>query len=134
MSWKNRVASCTLLLAALTGCTRQVYLSQAESDSMMAGGKLPGPDELKPMPLTQPLPGRHAMRSVRCSGALLLTLLTWHARPVLGGAIDFTRDVRPILSRHCFKCHGPDEKVRKAKLRLDMRAAATGEAKWARGP
>ena len=74
------------------------------------------------------------MRSVRCSGALLLTLLTWHARPVLGGAIDFTRDVRPILSRHCFKCHGPDEKVRKAKLRLDMRAAATGEAKWARGP
>ncbi len=32
-------------------------------------------------------------------------------------APDFNRDVRPILSNHCFKCHGPA--VQKAKLRLD---------------
>ncbi len=41
--------------------------------------------------------------------------------------VDFSREVRPILSRYCFQCHGPDDKARKAGLRLDDRAAATGE-------
>src|SRR5436190_9024758 len=36
----------------------------------------------------------------------------------------FTTRVRPILAAHCFKCHGPDEKARKAKLRLDLRESA----------
>src|SRR5205085_12659474 len=39
--------------------------------------------------------------------------------------IDFNRQVRPILSAHCFKCHGPDDKVREAGLRLDQRDGAT---------
>jgi hypothetical protein len=50
-----------------------------------------------------------------------------HARhPAKSAAIDFNRDIRPILSDHCFACHGPDEKQRKAKLRLDVREQAVG--------
>ena len=40
------------------------------------------------------------------------------------GKLDFARDVRPLLSDSCYNCHGPDAKARKAKLRLDDRAAA----------
>src|ERR1051326_7673851 len=38
---------------------------------------------------------------------------------------DFNQDVRPVLARHCFKCHGPDDGQRQAGLRLDLREAAT---------
>ncbi|MFO0965482.1 MAG: PSD1 and planctomycete cytochrome C domain-containing protein [Gemmataceae bacterium] len=38
--------------------------------------------------------------------------------------IDFNRDIRPILADKCFFCHGPNDKNRKADLRLDVRDAA----------
>ena len=43
---------------------------------------------------------------------------------VLSGAVDFQRDVRPILSANCFACHGPDPQTRLAGLRLDVRDSA----------
>jgi hypothetical protein len=44
--------------------------------------------------------------------------------PAFGQPVDFNREVRPILSNKCFACHGPDDKARKAELRLDRRDAA----------
>ena len=57
---------------------------------------------------------------------LILTLLGVATLPLTSraGEIDFNRDVRPILSDKCFACHGPDEKHRKSKLRLDVGTGA----------
>src|SRR4051812_41306425 len=44
-------------------------------------------------------------------------------------SIDFNRDVRPILSEHCYACHGPDEGKRKAGLRLDQKESALSKLK-----
>ena len=46
------------------------------------------------------------------------------ARPV-----QFNRDIRPILSEHCFSCHGPDVQKMKGGLRLDRREEALKPAK-----
>src|SRR5579871_3803143 len=40
-------------------------------------------------------------------------------------AVNFGRDVRPILSQHCFKCHGPDVAKEAGGLRLDSLANAS---------
>ncbi len=41
-----------------------------------------------------------------------------------GAAIEFNRDVRPILAENCYACHGPDKGKRKMGLRLDQREVA----------
>jgi mono/diheme cytochrome c family protein len=64
-------------------------------------------------------------------------LVAWAAALTLVGAavpaiaandrprpIDFAREIRPILAKNCFACHGADEKHREGGLRLDVREAA----------
>jgi mono/diheme cytochrome c family protein len=46
------------------------------------------------------------------------------AEPASSEKISFDRQIRPILSENCFACHGPDDKTRKAKFRLDTKAGA----------
>lgn len=41
--------------------------------------------------------------------------------------LRYDRDVRPLLSDRCFRCHGPDPKARKAGLRLDSAEEATAD-------
>jgi mono/diheme cytochrome c family protein len=66
--------------------------------------------------------------SCRLASVLVLTLAAVaSAAPPPASAVDFNRDVRPILAGKCFACHGPDDKARKAGLRLDLPAAAAAK-------
>ena len=66
--------------------------------------------------------GRGPLRFKKWGGRLLVfALLTLSAKAVEPGRVDYNSQIRPLLSDRCFKCHGPDEKARKKKLRLDTR-------------
>jgi hypothetical protein len=72
------------------------------------------------------LPSKRARRAVL--GFSLLAVFGVSICSTMGAAIpdkvDFNFQVRPILADRCFKCHGPDEKARKGKLRLDLQESA----------
>ncbi|MEY3143695.1 MAG: hypothetical protein RLY21_2188 [Planctomycetota bacterium] len=59
------------------------------------------------------------------AAAALVTTAASQASGGAGQAVDFDREVRPILAAKCFTCHGPDAEARKADLRLDTFAGST---------
>lgn len=69
---------------------------------------------------------------------VLMALIMWQGLTPAGRgaapekpstAVDFGRQILPILSDNCFACHGPDDKQRKAGLRLDREEDAFKPAK-----
>jgi hypothetical protein len=75
---------------------------------------------------------KHSLNPPKCAAAgacLVVLVIVQLAIAVPAGAAspDFARDVRPVLSNRCFKCHGPDEGNREAGLRLDVRDEAMRE-------
>src|SRR5262245_49974378 len=63
------------------------------------------------------------MRQVLC------LIVSWMTAAGVAAAqpqrVTFNRDIRPIMSDTCFRCHGPDRTARKADMRLDIREEAT---------
>ncbi|MEO7142092.1 MAG: DUF1549 domain-containing protein, partial [Bryobacteraceae bacterium] len=61
-------------------------------------------------------------RAAACAWAVLgATVAAPAAEP---GPVGFNRDIRPIMSDTCFRCHGPDKSSRMAGMRLDIRDEA----------
>jgi hypothetical protein len=54
--------------------------------------------------------------------------------PAEPGRVGFNRDVRPIMSDTCFRCHGPDRNARMAGMRLDIREEALKPTRSGRAP
>ncbi len=77
--------------------------------------------------MTLPVILRNAL--ISCCAAILVvaSAFTISAQPqtsVNSPAVNFDREIRPILSNYCFRCHGPDVSSRVGGFRLDLREEA----------
>jgi len=61
------------------------------------------------------------------TGVLLVISCTLFGSAAAAADVDFNRDIRPILTDKCFRCHGPDSSSRKADLRLDREQDAKAD-------
>src|SRR5437588_7180396 len=59
---------------------------------------------------------------MKWSFPLLVGFALFAARGSAAEPVDYVRDVKPILAKNCYACHGADKQ--KAELRLDTAAAA----------
>jgi hypothetical protein len=69
-----------------------------------------------------------AIVAIGSTASLLTSAQARQAASVAPAPIDFNRQIRPLLSDRCYRCHGPDSAKRKAKLRLDTREGLFREA------
>ncbi|MFM2094520.1 MAG: hypothetical protein RIS70_1644, partial [Planctomycetota bacterium] len=77
----------------------------------------------------RPLATPRVLAVTRIAALLLAVLATADSSGAdLPATVDYNRVIRPILSQHCFKCHGPDAAERKSGLRLDQAEGATRAA------
>ena len=72
---------------------------------------------------------RFPSASMRFCAVLALLAAFLIARTDAAEKLQYNRDIRPILSDRCFKCHGPDKGSRKAGLRFDLPVEAYAERK-----
>ena len=82
--------------------------------------------------MTRSSGGARGPRTAKAQAALLapaLIVAVWlpsfrsvgAADDAVSPRIDFSRDIRPLLSDRCFTCHGPERKSRRARLRPPRR-------------